>query len=43
MQNLVLNKDKIYCNPSHYETVHNKEYFNLRIITKIGKLEKKTC
>ena len=40
MQNLVLNKDKIYCNPSHYETVHHQEYFNLRIIPKIGQLER---
>jgi FkbM family methyltransferase len=40
MQNLVLNKDKIYCNPNDYETVNHQEYFNLKIIPKIGELER---
>ena len=40
MQNLVLNKDKIFCNPNDYQTVHHQEYFNLKIIPKIGELER---
>lgn len=38
MQNL--NKDKYYCNPSDYEIVPHQEYFNLKIIPKIGELER---
>jgi FkbM family methyltransferase len=40
MQKLVLNKDKIYCNQSDYEIVPHQDYFNLKIIPKIGELER---